>query len=288
MKALNQTSSRRAFVTGATGFIGRCLVQQLNDNGWTINVLSRRCPTPEESTNAKWYKYSGTFDSIYYALSASQPDVVFHLASQFLRTHASSQLDSLLDANLRFGTQLLEAMEKTDVRRIINTGTNWQHLDNVDYNPVNLYAATKQAFEAIIDYYCRACNFGAITLKLYDTYGPNDPRDKLIPYLETCLKSGLELNMSDGLQKIYLVHVDDVASAYIQACDSLVCSSHLKFGVCHGVPLTIREILNRLALTKNANPRVNWGSRPKTERLINHPISLPGVPGWNPTRSFPN
>jgi hypothetical protein len=48
----------------------------------------------------------------------------------------------LIQSNVLFGTQLLEAMGVNNTRNIVNTGTFWQHYNNEDYNPVCLYAAT--------------------------------------------------------------------------------------------------------------------------------------------------
>lgn len=288
MFGVSQSLQRRAFLTGATGFIGRQLVRQLYKDGWVVHAISRRMPTTEESKTATWYPYCGTYDSVLLALSTSQPDVVFHLASLFVKEHGSWEIDSVVDGNLRFGMQLLEAMQECNVRQLLNTGTNWQHIETFDYNPVNLYAATKQAFEAIIDYYCYAHNFEAITLKLYDTYGPNDSRGKLVPYLQECLRDGSEVNMTDGMQSIYLVHVEDVARAFTHACRHFVSSSHLRFGVCSEAPLTIRQVLEKLALAKNCRPKVKWGSKPSSRRTIMHPVYLPQLPGWRPIYSFPN
>jgi nucleoside-diphosphate-sugar epimerase len=62
-------------------------------------------------------------------------------------------------------------MQAAGIRRLVNAGTTWQHYLGQVYDPVNLYAATKQAFEAILKFYTSTRDFQAITLELTDTYG---------------------------------------------------------------------------------------------------------------------
>src|SRR4051812_1833664 len=90
----------------------------------------------------------GSTERIVARLKACKPDVVFHLASLFVSDHRVQDVQNLVESNLLFGTQLLEAMAQAGVKRIINTGTSWQCP-----HPFNLYAATKQAFESILGYY---------------------------------------------------------------------------------------------------------------------------------------
>ena len=59
-----------------------------------------------------------------------------------------------------------------------------EHIGNLmSMNPNSLYSATKSSFQPILDYYAQYFSFNIITLILMDVYGPNDPRNKLIPTL---------------------------------------------------------------------------------------------------------
>jgi nucleoside-diphosphate-sugar epimerase len=98
---------------------------------------------------------------------------------------------------------------------IINTGTSWQHFEQSNYNPVNLYAATKEAFEAIITFYKATSSLKVTTLKLFDTYGPNDSRYKIIPLLQKAFTEQKELSMSKGEQLIDFVYIVGIANAYM-------------------------------------------------------------------------
>jgi len=289
MTASNLRSIKRAFVTGATGFIGGFLVRDLAAKGWEVHALARQKPTNQETLRAcVWHLYDGTYESVEEAIALSRADVVFHLASVFLAEHRPSEIDLLVNANLRLGMQLLEAMHQHRVNGLVNTGTSWQHLKDSAYDPVNLYAATKQAFEAIIDYYCNAHGLAAITLKLYDTYGPHDIRRKLIPYLEKSLRDGTPLDMTEGLQEISLVHVEDIVRAFGISVKLLSSANHLRFGLPARSPLTIREVVEKLTQNMPKEPKVTWGTRQKAKRQPDSPAVIDKLPDWQPLRSFPD
>lgn len=73
---------RCAFVTGATGFVGRHLVEQLIDKGWAVHALAR--PTADTSALPSAVRlHAGDItdlSSIERAMP-QQPDAVFHIAA---------------------------------------------------------------------------------------------------------------------------------------------------------------------------------------------------------------
>ena len=213
--------ARRALVTGATGFVGSHLVRTMVREGWGVHIVVR--PTSDvsalgpERAGVKVHRHDGSRQVLTTALSEAAPDVVFHLASLFISEHKPDDVEPLISANILFPTLLLEAMAMTQVRCLVNTGTAWQHYRDAPYSPVCLYAATKQAFEAVLQYYVETHKFRAITLKLFDTYGPEDRRPKLFSLLAKAAGATEPLAMSAGDQQLDLVYIDDVVAALIAA-----------------------------------------------------------------------
>src|SRR5690606_40584249 len=68
-----------------------------------------------------------------------------------------------------------------NVKYLINTSSYSQHVNQEHYNPNSLYAATKQAYEDILRFYSTKLNI--INLVLFDNFGPNDPRPKIMNLL---------------------------------------------------------------------------------------------------------
>ena len=180
--------SKRYLITGGTGFIGSHIAKKLVDLGNEVYILVRDSSNLDllkgYEKKISFQEYNGTYLSLEKALKTSKPDLVFHLASVFISRHKPDDIDGLISSNILFGTKLVEAMVQNGASALINASTSWQHFKNSDYSPVNLYAATKQGMEDIIKYYVEAENLSVVHLKLFDTYGPNDPRPKLMNLLK--------------------------------------------------------------------------------------------------------
>jgi len=163
--------------------------------------------------NAEYYLDDGDTEHLIDFFRERRFDTVIHLASLYLKDHQSKQINDLITSNLLFGTRLLEASVKSSVKSFINTGTLWQHYQDKHYSPVNLYAATKQAFEDIAQYYRETSDLFFATIYLNDTYGPGDTRKKILNIWNSMTDSDI-LDMSPGEQKINLLHIDDVVRTY--------------------------------------------------------------------------
>jgi nucleoside-diphosphate-sugar epimerase len=243
-------------------------------------------PEAEEFAHVTNHIYDGSTESMVNCIVQAKPDVVFHLASLFLSQHAIKDVNALIQSNVLFGSQLLEAMKVNQVTNLVNTGTSWQHYNNEDYNPVSLYAATKQAFEAILEYYVQACGIKVITLKLFDTYGPDDPRPKLFHLLRAFATSGETLDMSGGEQFIDLVHIDDVTEAYLIAAQRLIecrAQQHERYAVSSGNPMPLRDLVQLYTEVTGSAIHVNWGARPYRFREVMKTWTGGGsIEGWQP------
>jgi len=284
------SSQRIALVTGGTGFVGSNLIGGLISNGWTVHAIVR--PKSNLTSLANYiskltlHEHDGSTENLVKILAASKPDVVFHLASLFLSDHTPKDIVPLIQSNVLFSTQLVEAMSESGIKYLVNTGTSWQHYENKDYSPVNLYAVTKQAFEAILQYYIEVKSFKVITLKLFDTYGPEDPRPKLFHLLEKLSKTQEPLAMSPGEQLIDIVHVDDVINAYMIAAERLLTdqvTNHDSYAVSSGDSISLKELVSIYEKETNTKLPIQWGGRPYRGREVMKTWSRGEImPRWKP------
>ena len=279
----------RALVTGAAGFIGGRLARLLLAEGWEVHALlgsaCRREALADVKDLVRLHDHDGSTEGMLALVAGARPDVVFHLASLFLSEHRPDQVEELVRSNVLLGTQLLEALAACGGGRFLNTGTSWQHFGTPDYRPVNLYAATKQAFEDVLAYYAEAQGIAALTLKLYDTYGPGDPRRKLIRILFEAARSGEPIQLSPGEQVIELLHVDDAARAYALAAHLLL-AGEVPTRAAYLLPgerLSLRDLVDRMSRATGREIRARWGGRPYRAREVMEPVGQGRpLPGWTP------
>ncbi len=279
---------RKVLVTGATGFIGSYLVKRLVAEGIETHIIIRKDSDlslfQDVLEDVTLHTHEGTMTSMDSILKKAGPELVYHLASYVVGDHKPDQVSNLIASNITFGCQLLEAMKSSGCNKIVNTGTFWQHYGNQDYCPVNLYAATKQSFQSILHHYSESCLFKCLSLQLFDSYGANDPRPKLLSLLKQTIDDGSTLDMTPGRQFIYLVHVSDIVQAYILGGKYLFENSHSApktFFVRPLTPVNLKELALLISEVVGKEIKINWGGKPYRQREIMDDINaFPTLPGW--------
>jgi nucleoside-diphosphate-sugar epimerase len=270
-------ATRRALVTGATGFVGGTLAARLAREDWAVDALVRRpCALPDGVTA---HVIPEDADDLIALVTRLEPTHCFHLATAFRGVHSPEDIAPMVDANIRFGTTFAEAVTHVPGVRFVNTATVWQHFDDAAYSPVSLYAATKQAFADILVFYAEVEGLAVHTLELMDTYGPGDTRAKLIPLLLRAGSEGTPVEMTDGTQMIDLVHVDDAVSALLATADA---PGGATYGACGDGAITLRELVDRFQRATGLTLDVRWDARPARPREMLRPWRTAGPPpGWS-------
>lgn len=265
----------RILMTGATGFIGKKLYERLikNHEIYCVGRIS------SEVEKKELYETVGSF----------LPDVLIHLAGLFLSDHSIENIDDIIDSNIKYAALVFDAACESGCRKVINTASCWQQYDGKDYEPVNLYAASKQAAEDILNYYVVARGMSAVTLTIFDSYGPNDNRRKIMNILRN-LKDNETIDLTMGEQKIYLVYIDDIVDAYehtLKKFDVLSKNGYRKYAVRGENPESLRNIAERYFQISDKNVYVNWGARKYRYREIMDPTGWgTPLPGWIPKTSL--
>ena len=277
----------KILVTGANGFIGQNLVKVLLDKNYEVHCIVRvDSNTSNISQNITIFKYDQNIDGLIEYFNEQKFDGLIHLASLFLATHTKNDISNLISSNIKFGTELLEACKVSDVKWFINTGTFWQNYENEDYNPVNLYASTKEAFENIAKYYTETSNLIFTTIKLNDTFGANDTRNKVFNLWNKIAKSGETLEMSAGEQIIDISYIDDVVLAYEVLITHLSSDQkedfkNKEFVVTNNEKYSLKELSKLFEEATNTKLSIKWGARPYREREVMIPYNNGEiVPNW--------
>jgi nucleoside-diphosphate-sugar epimerase len=262
----------KILVTGATGFIGTHLVFSLLEYGYDVAMIKRKDSGLKGLTSVQnkiQIFASDAYNDIFFAIEKFTPDVVVHLAALYINQHESEHIVGLINSNILFGTHVLEAMIKNGVSKFLNIGTRWQHLKNKQYNPANLYSATKEAFKDILIYYgTRGVKYK--TLELGDTYGLDDTRKKVLDLLiDACLKRK-PVDLSPGEQTLDLSYVDDICrfvSTRIQS-ENFFDNKTVSLS---GTVIKLRDLGTMIEQESKTKELFNWGGKPYRENEIMEP-----------------
>lgn len=275
-----------ALVTGASGFLGGVLVRRLLASGRPVVAVLREDSDDRGLSGAAVERHDGTADRLVEIVAKHRPETAFHLAALVAGERDEVPVEPLIRANVLFGTQLAEACLAGRCFKLVAAGSFFERRSGTaDYDPVSLYAATKRAYRDILEFYARATPLRAAVVSLYDVYGPNDPRPKLLNLLARHAASGETLKMSPGEQLLDLVHADDAAAAFLRAERALSDSAEpvlREWCAASGERVNLKTLVALFSEATGLSPKVEFGARPYREREVMTPWLGEAVPGWKP------
>ena len=251
---------QRVLLTGASGFLGSALALHLSNAGHRPSLLLR--PT------SRLDRLKGQVSSFEICRCRSdaeicdyvaeiQPDVVIHTACAYGRNEESGL--ELLDANVRFGLNILQGLLKTKKpTTFINTGT-------VLSPGVSPYALTKDQFVQwgrAIATRDNALRF--VNVKLQHMYGPGDDLSKFTTHvLHACNRNEPTLKLTAGEQARDFIYIDDVVTAYstlLMHCNKLEPVSDIDVG--SGTAPTIRYFVETVHSLTASRTKLLFGALP--------------------------
>lgn len=281
---------KRIVLTGATGFAGGEVARQAVAAG--IEVIAPARPSPQCEMLAAalpqlhLVPIQPGLTALRDRIEGQPPDAVIHLAASYLPVTAASAADRMIEANIGFGTALLELLRPTPCRVFVAAGSYWQHAGGTgDYVPNGLYAATKQAFGDILTHYALCFGFRTMVLKVADSYGPDDKRGRLISQLVECHRSGRVIDLSPGEQELDLIHVRDLAAGFLAAARGLwdgTLTPSQDWALRGGHPRRLRDIVALMEGIAGAPLGVRFGGRDYQPGTVMRLWRQPLLPGWQP------
>lgn len=247
----------KTLVTGATGFVGSHLVQQLLERGHEVSALVR---SPERAAplGARGVRLiAGDLASVdAIAEAVAEQDVIYHAAAM---TGARNEAE-FLAANRDGTSRMIEAAVHAAVPRFVHissaaaggpssSGVPRTGLQEPDA-PVTMYGRSKLAAEHMV----RDAPLGWTILRPPAVYGPADSTN-FLDVFRTARRLGIAPVFGDGSQQLSLVHVTDLAAAAIAAGENPATSGQLYY-VNHPEVVTSRELVEAIGHAVDRRMRV--------------------------------
>ena len=248
----------RVVVTGAAGFIGSHLCEELLARGEDVTGID--CLTDyydPERKRANLARAGGAGLSFVAADLAEAPlepllegaRVVYHLAGQpGVRTSFGDDFALYASRNIVATQRLLEAMTRVGVPRLVFAssssvygGTNAPATEDTKRAPVSPYGLTKSACEDLIEVYRRTTGLSATALRYFTVYGPAQrPEMAFASFIESILSERPLTLYGDGTQTRDFTYVGDAVAATLAAAER---GSRPVYNVSGGGRATILEVI---------------------------------------------
>ncbi len=232
----------KILLTGAAGFIGSHFAETLLEEGHRVisidNLNPFYDPTIKEQNLREIKKRfsSDQFtdlrgdirdtDFINDVFKTHHPEEVVHLAAMAGVRPSIADPVTYQEVNIRGTMNLLEAMKKYEVSRMVfassssvygnNPKVPFAEDDFVDH-PISPYAATKKAGELICYTYHHLYQFTIVALRFFTVYGPRQRPEMAIHKFTRLIDEGKPVPMfGDGTTKRDYTYIDDIIDGMIR------------------------------------------------------------------------
>lgn len=300
----------KVLVTGAGGYIGSVVTEQLVEQGHDVVALDSLLHGFRAAVDPRAHFVQGDLrDGSWLAslLSRSPVDAVVHLAAEALIAESMTDPGRFFTANVIGGLNLLEAMTASGVRRIVFSSTAAVYgepvsipiVESAPHAPINSYGESKLAFERMLEWYRRAGRLKYVALRYFNACGATTrcgeshrPETHLIPILlEVALGQrdgirlfGTDYDTPDGTCIRDYIHVSDIAQAHLLALREVYRIGGQAFNMGNGAGYSNLEVVNTVRrVTGRDIPVAAEGRRPgDPARLIASHDRIRAELGWTP------
>ena len=235
-------------VIGASGFVGRHVIDQLRQRGidTVATFTAPREPLLAEARGVRWQVLDIARPPVECLAALGHPDIVIHLAWAGLPNYKSlHHVETELPAQYSFLRQLVGE----GLRSLVVTGTCFEY--GFQYGPLsasaptfpaNPYALAKDTLRRQLQLLQSQQPFDLTWARLFYMYGEGQPETSLLPSLRRAVAQGrTEFDMSHGEQLRDYLPVAEVARRLVGL--ALDRPDRGVVNVCSGEPVSVRRLV---------------------------------------------
>ncbi|NTW29916.1 MAG: UDP-glucose 4-epimerase GalE [Candidatus Moranbacteria bacterium] len=302
-------------VTGGAGYIGSHTVRTLRDAGHSVVIFDNLSTGHREAVRDFELIVGDLSDKLALdrAFSERRFDAVVHFAGSIEAGESMTDPKRFFQNNVVNGLNLLEAMLRHDVKKIVFSSTAAVYgepqtmpiTEDAPKEPTNVYGLTKLMFEQILETYDRAYGLKSVRLRYFNAAGadasgeigedhPNESH--LIPLVLRTAQGkrrdikifGTDYPTPDGTGIRDYVHVSDLAQAHALALEYLEKEALSDvFNLGNGIGISVRSMVETAKKVSGTDFSVS-----EEQRRIGDPAALYAgsdkaetVLGWKPKYS---
>ncbi|MBA4383430.1 MAG: epimerase [Anaerolinea sp.] len=264
---MNQLTEKvnRVLVTGASGFIGQHSLHLLISNGFDVHAVGMVIPK-ENKFPVQWHKVD-LLDTkeISEFIESLRPSHLLHFAWLAKPEEFWTSLESMrwVEASLH----LMYAFQKCGGQRIVMAGSCAEYDWRYGYcsekitplMPSTVYGKCKNALQNLLYIFSEETGLSSAWGRIFFVYGPHENQKRLVASVINNLLKDQTAKCSFGTQLRDYMHVEDVASAFVDLLKSNVTGP---VNIASGQLITVKDIILTIADKMQKNNLIHLGAIP--------------------------
>ncbi|KXG44561.1 NAD-dependent 4,6-dehydratase LegB [Tepidibacillus decaturensis] len=301
--------SFKVLLTGADGFIGSHLTEELvkqgykvkafvyynsfNSWGW-LDTLPKEIMKEVEVFTGDIRDPNGVREAM------KNVDEVFHLAALIAIPFSYHSPDTYVDTNIKGTLNVLQAARDLETSRVLITSTS-EVYGTAQYVPIDEkhpyqgqspYSATKIGADRLAESFYRSFNMPITIVRPFNTYGPRQSARAVIPTIITQLLAGKEeIKLGSLTPTRDFNYVKDTANGFIEIAKSDKTIGE-EINIATQQEISIGQLAEELIRQINPNARIVCDEqrlRPEkseVNRLLGSNEKIKQLTNWNPQYTF--
>jgi NAD dependent epimerase/dehydratase len=230
--------NKKVLITGADGFIGSHLVEELLSEGCKVRAFA--C---YNSFNSWGWLDSFTKEQLsqieIFTGDIRDPngvrtamkdiEIVFHLAALIAIPFSYHSPDSYIDTNVKGTLNIVQSAKDLNIERVLVTSTSEVYGtakyipidENHPRQPQSPYSASKIGADCIAESFYRSFNLPLTIVRPFNTFGPRQSARAVIPTIIIQLLNGQEeIKLGDLTPTRDLLYVKDTVTGFVEIAKS--------------------------------------------------------------------
>lgn len=255
-------------ITGAGGFIGSHLAQEMVRRGARVRCLVRYNSRNDwgnlellpQAVKSQLEVVAGDVrDPAFMDGAVAGNDVVFHLAALITIPYSYAAPGSYVETNVTGTLNVLQAARRHGVRKMVHTSTS-ETYGTARYTPIDEehplqaqspYAASKIAADKLAESFFRSFDLPVATLRPFNTFGPRQSARAVIPAIiaQALFRDRIELGSLAPVRD--LTYVGDTVNGFLRIAEAPASSGEVvNLGTGQGIAIgdLAQKILSLLGL----------------------------------------
>lgn len=267
--------SRSVLLTGANGFVGRQILNELVRREIPVRAVVR--PRGSGASDIPGATVVATGDLFqesadWFAEACAKVDTVIHAAWY---AESGKYLTSLRNLGCLTGTlRFAQAAAEAGVKRFVGIGTCFEydlHGGKLSVDtplvPITPYAAAKAATYLMLSQQLPPQNVEFCWCRLFYLFGEGEDPRRLVPYVRARLEAGEPAELTSGEQVRDFMDVREAARLIV---DYSLGKHSGAVNICSGIGITVRALIEQIADEYGRRDLLRFGARPNN--LVDPPF----------------